>query len=71
MGGEAAGQETNAAFGGAAFAQEADVVDEARRAQANFENRRIRLLPDSIGGFGGPCDAVVGRICVGSGGGEW
>lgn len=48
-----------------------DVVEEARRAQARFENRRIRLFPVSYGGFGGPCDEVVGRICVGFGEGEW
>lgn len=71
VGGEAEGQETIATSGGAAFAEEADVLGEARRAQARFENRRIRLLPVSIGGFGGPCDEVVGRICVGFGEGEW
>ncbi|MBT8489188.1 MAG: hypothetical protein KJO65_10230, partial [Gemmatimonadetes bacterium] len=47
------------------IADESEVIDEARRAQARFENRRIRHLPVSYSGFGGPCDEVVGRICVG------
>ena len=67
----AAGQQGLEGSGQPSPRAEADVVDEARRAQARFENRRIRLLPISYGGFSGPCDEVVGRICVGFGEGEW
>lgn len=49
----------------------AEVIDHARQAQARFENRRIRRLPVTYDGFGGSCDEIVGRICVGFGEGEW
>lgn len=40
-----------------------DALGRARRAQAWFENRRLQLLPITLGG-GGPCDEVTGRFCT-------
>lgn len=49
----------------------AAAVERARAAQRRFESRRVRLLPVSYEGFGGPCDEIVGRICIRFGEGEW
>ncbi|HKJ01594.1 MAG TPA: hypothetical protein VJ997_04035, partial [Longimicrobiales bacterium] len=54
-------------------ADSADLRDDARRAQAAFERRRVRLLPLSgFGpGYGGSCDEVVGRFCITNEDGDW
>lgn len=40
-----------------------DVLARARREQAGFERRRVRLLPATWGGGGVDCQEVVGRFC--------
>ena len=47
------------------------IVERARAAQAQFERRRLRLFPLSLGGTGGTCDEHVGRFCTWYGEGEW
>jgi len=50
-----------------------DLRNAAKRAQAAFERRRVRLLPPTgFGvGYGGECTEIVGRFCVTSEDGYW
>jgi hypothetical protein len=48
-----------------------DVLGSAKSAQARFEIRRANYLPIRYVSSGGPCDEVVGRLCVRFGEGEW
>lgn len=41
----------------------AEWLERAREAQARFERRRRRYLPEARGGEGGGCDDEVGRLC--------
>ncbi len=46
------------------------LLEEAKRVQREFERFREQRLPPEWSGFGGRCDALVGRMCLRHGDGE-
>jgi hypothetical protein len=49
-----------------------DAGDAARDAQARFERERVRWLPSNRSWGGGPCDEILGRMCLRDDpGGDW
>ena len=46
------------------------LLDEAKEEQMKFERFREQRLPPEWSGFGGRCDALVGRMCLRHGDGE-
>lgn len=61
-----------AAQAGASVPDSVDILGEARRNQERFERVRRRLANRTPGGYRGPCDETIGRICMRFGGGrDW
>lgn len=46
------------------------LLEEAKQEQKEFERYREQRLPPEWSGFGGQCDALVGRLCLRHGDGE-
>lgn len=46
------------------------LLEEAKQEQKAFERHREQRLPPEWSGFGGQCDALVGRLCLRHGDGE-
>lgn len=46
------------------------LLEEAKQVQKEFERHREQRLPPEWSGFGGQCDALVGRLCLRHGDGE-
>ncbi len=46
------------------WADSAAIRDRARDAQVRFERVRLREMPRTLGGSGGRCDEVIGRLCI-------